>query len=201
VKDIDTQYAGMAAARRAFFEQEGLTSETHYIASTGIEGQHIQPEALVFMDAYAVQGLQPAQMRYLHAPQYLNPTHEYGVTFERGTVIDYGDRRQVYISGTASINNRGEVVHPGDLPGQMERTLLNIQALLAEGETDMNDVAYLIVYLRNGSDFETVNTCLQKVCPRIPRVIVRAPVCRPDWLVEIECMAIKPLSNCLYDPF
>ncbi|MDR2470363.1 MAG: hypothetical protein LBD27_07815 [Tannerella sp.] len=201
VKDIDTQYAGMAAARKAFFEQEGLTSETHYIASTGIEGQYLRSEALVFMDAYAVQGLQPDQIRYLHAPDYLNPTHEYGVTFERGTSIDYGDRRHVYISGTASINNRGEVEHPGDLLKQTERTFRNIQALLAEGDTSMDDVACLIVYLRNPSDGQTVNSCLQKMYPHIPRVVVHAPVCRPDWLVEVECVAIKPQKNCLYDAF
>ena len=201
VKDIDTQYAGMAAARKALFEREGLTSETHYIASTGIEGQYIRPDALVLMDAYAVQGLQSGQTGYLHAPDCMNPTREYGVTFERGTTVDYGDRRHVYISGTASINNRGEVEHQGDLPKQTERVFRNIRALLAEAETGMEDVACLIVYLRNLSDRQTVSACLQKTYPHIPHVIVHAPVCRPDWLVEVECVAIKPLKNCLYDAF
>ena len=28
-----------------------------------------------------------------------------------------------------------------------------------------------------------------------PYVIVHAPVCRPGWLIEMECMAIKKISN------
>ena len=65
------------------------------------------------MDTYAVDGLKSEQIHYLYAPTHLNPTYEYGVSFERGTYVDYGDRRQVFISGTASINNKGEVVCPG----------------------------------------------------------------------------------------
>ncbi len=67
------------------------------------------------MDTYAVDGLKSEQIHYLYAPTHLNPTYEYGVSFERGTYVDYGDRRQVFISGTASINNKGEVVCPGDI--------------------------------------------------------------------------------------
>ena len=67
------------------------------------------------MDSYAVDGLEPGQIQFLYAPTHLNPTYEYGVTFERGTAVTYGDRKQVFISGTASIDNRGEIVYPGDI--------------------------------------------------------------------------------------
>ena len=66
---------------------------------------------------------------YLYAPTHLNPTYEYGVSFERGTYVDYGDRRQVFISGTASINHRGEVVYPGDIRKQTERMWENVETL------------------------------------------------------------------------
>ncbi|MDR1406710.1 MAG: hypothetical protein LBJ23_01530 [Tannerella sp.] len=190
VQGIDTRYAGMVAARRACFERAGLTKDTHFIASTGIEGKYLRPDTLVFMDAYAVEGLQPGQIRYLHAPAHLNPTHEYGVTFERGTAIQYGDRRHVFISGTASINNRGEIVHPSDVMKQAGRMLENIFALLDEAGAGPNDIAYIIVYLRDISDYRRVDTWLGKTFPHIPSVIVWAPVCRPGWLIEAECMAI-----------
>jgi hypothetical protein len=32
---------------------------------------------------------------------------------------------------------------------------------------------------------------LQQPFPDMPRVIVLAPVCRPDWLIEMEVMALK----------
>ncbi|MDR1332579.1 MAG: hypothetical protein LBK07_10820 [Tannerella sp.] len=190
VQDIDTHYAGMVAARRACFEREGLTKDTHFIASTGIEGKHVRPGTQVFMDAYAVDGLLPGQIRYLRAPAHLNPTHEYGVTFERGTAIQYGDRRHVFISGTASIDHRGEIVHPSDVMKQAGRMLENIRALLDEAGAGMDDVAYMIVYLRDISDYRRIDAWLEESCRRIPRVIVWAPVCRPGWLIEAECMAV-----------
>ena len=100
---------GMVKARAAAFEREGLNRETHYIASTAIEGRQADPNALVSMDAYAIEGIKQDQVTYLHAPTHLNRTHDYGVTFERGTAVDFADRRHVYISGTASINNKGEI--------------------------------------------------------------------------------------------
>ena len=195
VQDVDVQYAGMVAARRAYFEREGLTPQTHFIASTGIEGRYIYPDVLVLMDAYAIAGIQQEQIRYLQAPTHLNPTYEYGVTFERGTSIDYGDRRHIFISGTASINNRGEIVHPLDVEKQTARTFENVQALLAEAEATMTDVAYLIIYLRDTADYAVVKRFMDIHHPTIPYLMVLAPVCRPGWLVEVECMAIKSIKN------
>ena len=201
VQDVDVQYAGMVASRREYFEREGLTPQTHYIASTGIEGRYIYPDVLALVDAYAIAGIEPAQIKYLKAPTHLNPTHEYGVTFERGTSVDYGDRRHIIISGTASINNRGEVVHPLDIEKQTARTFENVQALLAEAEADMNDAAHLIVYLRDTADFAVVNHYLEQHYPCIPRVLALAPVCRPGWLVEVECMAVKMIENKQFSAF
>ena len=115
VRDVDTQYAGMVRARRENFQEQGLTENTHFIASTGIGGSPADTKALVQLGTYALMGFAPEQQRYLYAKTHLNPTYEYGVTFERGTTISYGDRSHVFISGTASINNKGEVVHVGDI--------------------------------------------------------------------------------------
>ena len=115
VQNVDVNYAGVVKARNEVFVTQGLTPQTHYIASTGIGGRHADKQVLVQMDTYAVLGIRQEQIHYLYAPTHLNPTYEYGVSFERGTYVDYGDRRQVFISGTASINHRGEVVYPGDI--------------------------------------------------------------------------------------
>jgi len=195
VQGVDTQYAGMVVARRELFAREGLTRDTHFIASTGIEGKYIYPETHVLLDAYAVQGLEPEQIRYLYASTHLNPTSQYGVTFERGTAIQYGERRHIFISGTASINNQGEIEHPMELLKQSDRMFSNIRSLLAEADADMNDVMHLIIYLRDISDYDTIAAYMQHHYPQIPKVIVWAPVCRPGWLVEAECMAIKEISD------
>ena len=201
VRDVDTQYAGMVRARRENFIQQGLTEQTHYIASTGIGGIPADNGALVQLGAYALVGFQPEQQKYLYARTHLNATSEYGVTFERGTRIDYGDRRHVYISGTASINNRGEVVHVGDVVSQTRRMWDNVEALLAEADTSFDDVAQIIVYLRDIADYDVVRTMFDSRFPSTPYVITLAPVCRPTWLIEMECIAIKGLSNSHYRDF
>ena len=201
VQHLDVQYAGMVVARKTCFEREGLTPQTHFIASTGIEGSYIYPEVQVLMDAYAIANIQPEQIRYLYAPTHLNPTHEYGVTFERGVAVDFGDRRHVFISGTASINNRGEIVHPFDAEKQTARIFENIQVLLAEADAAMQHVTHLIIYLRDIADYAVVNRYMTQHYPDMPTVMLWAPVCRPGWLVEVECMAIVPMEQPQFENF
>ena len=195
VRDVDTNYHGLVVARRENFIQQGLTEKTHYISSTGIGGSPADTKALVQLGTYAITGLEPEQQHYLYAPTHLNPTYEYGVTFERGTVVEYGDRDHIFISGTASINNKGEVVHVGDIVLQTQRMWENVEALLKEGETGWEDVMQIVVYLRDTADYEVVRQLFAERFPHIPTVITLAPVCRPTWLVEMECIAVKEKVN------
>lgn len=195
VRDVDTQYAGMVKARKMNFEEQGLTEHSHYIASTGIGGLPADTRALVQMGTYAVTGFEEAQERYLYAPTHLNPTYEYGVTFERGTLMEYGDRAHVFISGTASINNRGEVMHIGDIVKQTKRMWENVEKLLEEADTTFDDVMQIIVYLRDVADYQTVKEMFEERFPDTPYVITLAPVCRPTWLIEMECIAVAERNN------
>jgi enamine deaminase RidA (YjgF/YER057c/UK114 family) len=185
----------MVRARRENFVLQGLTPQTHYISSTGIGGLPADTKAIVQLGAYAIKGLAPQQQRYLYAKSHLNSTIEYGVTFERGTVVDYGDRSHLFISGTASINNRGEVMYVGDIVAQTERMWENVEALLAEAECTFDDVCEMVVYLRDTADYGIVSDMYRERFPGRPYVIVHAPVCRPGWLIEMECMAVKQVNN------
>ena len=195
VNDIDLNYGGVVRARNQVFFTQGLTVNTHFIASTGIGGRQQDPNVLSQMDNYAIAGIQPEQIHYLYAPTHLNRTSDYGVSFERGTRVDYADRRHVFISGTASINNKGEVMHAGDIVKQTARMLENVQTLLAEAECTFDDVSEMIVYLRDVADYELVRRVYAERFPDKPVVIVHAPVCRPGWLIEMECTAVKGVSN------
>ena len=201
VQNVDVNYAGVVKARNEVFVTQNLTEKTHYISSTGIGGRHADPKVSVQMDAYAVDGIKPGQIHFLYAPTHLNPTYEYGVSFERGTYVDYGDRRQVFISGTASINNKGEVVHPGNIRRQTERMWENVEALLKEAGCTFADLGQMIVYLRDMADYAVVKEMYDKRFPATPKVFVHAPVCRPGWLIEMECMGVKRLENTEYAPF
>ena len=195
VNDVDLNYGGVVRARNQFFFTQGLTVHTHFIASTGIGGRQADPNVLSQMDNYAIQGIQREQIHYLYAPTHLNRTSDYGVSFERGTRVDYRDRRHVFISGTASINNKGEVKYPKNIVRQTERMWENVEALLAEAECTFDDVCEMVVYLRDTADYGIVSDMYRERFPDRPYVIVHAPVCRPGWLIEMECMAIKQVNN------
>lgn len=201
VRDIDNHYAGMVTARKECFEANRMTKETHFVASTGIEARLKEVSTLVSMDALAIDGILPGQVTKMEALENLNPTHEYGVTFERGTKITFGDREHFHISGTASIDRHGEVLHLGDVEMQTHRTLENIRALLAPHGGTLDDMAFLIVYLRDQSHVSDVIQILRdEVGHDIPMVAVRGAVCRPKWLIEIEGIGVKRVTTD-YPPF
>ena len=195
VQDIDRNYSGVVKARNEVFKTQNLTSDTHFIASTGIGGGTPQMESLVLMDALAIDGIKPGQMHYLYARTHLNPTYEYGVSFERGTYVDFGDRRKVYISGTASINNKGEIMYAGDICKQTARMMENVEMLLQEAACTYDDVDQMVVYLRDPADYQVVKEIYEQRFPTIPKVFINAFVCRPGWLIEMECMATKKITN------
>lgn len=199
VQNVDVNYSGVVEGRNSAFEEFGLTPRTRFIASTGIGGRHADKSVAVQMDSYSVRGLKEGQMRQINAPEYLNPTCEYGVAFERATSIDYGDRRHLFISGTASIDNRGRVVWEGDIRRQTERMWTNVEALLREAECGWENVGQILVYLRDPADYGVVSEMFAERFPDIPYVILLAPVCRPGWLVEMECMAMKAIESSYED--
>jgi enamine deaminase RidA (YjgF/YER057c/UK114 family) len=188
---VDADYPGIVKARKNLFEKINLTKETHYIASTGIQGGTGGRFARVSMDAYAVTGIPEENIRYIHAPEYMCPTHDYGVTFERATAVKLGQTDFLFISGTASIDKNGDVVHPGDIEKQTVRTLQNISALLDSAGFAREDLSSFIIYLRDIADYGFTRPLIDHYLEHLPAVYVKAPVCRPGWLIEIEATAAK----------
>ena len=195
VRDIDTNYDGVVKARNDVFRQHGLTIDTHFIASTGIGGRSMGKNVCVAIDFLTAPNVQPDDLLYLKALDHLNPTHEYGVALERGVRVTLPHKYEYFISGTASINNHGEVINVGNVTRQAERLLENISALLADGNATMADVKYYIIYLRDLADATAIDQYMQEVFPDVPRIITHAKVCRPAWLVEMECIAERTIES------
>ena len=88
-----------------------------------------------------------------------------------------------------------EDLHVGDIVKQTERMWENVGKLLEEGGTTFDDVAQIIVYLRDISDYPMVKAMFDRKFPDTPHVFTLAPVCRPTWLIEMECTAVKERHN------
>ena len=67
----------------------------------------------------------------------------------------------------------------------------NVEALLREADMDFSDMGAFIVYLRDIADYQVVQALFRERFPHHPTVIVLAPVCRPGWLIEMECMGVR----------
>jgi hypothetical protein len=84
---------------------------------------------------------------------------------------------------------------------QAQRVWDNVGALLSEADCTFFDVAMMIVYLRDTADYHVVRALYEERFPGKPYIIVHAPVCRPGWLVEMECMAVKRIQKEGVEPF
>ena len=59
----------------------------------------------------------------------------------------------------------------------------------------------MFLYLRDPADYPVVKAMYDERFPHTPKVITLAPVCRPGWLIEMECMGVKAVDNGKYEPF
>ena len=79
--------------------------------------------------------------------------------------------------------------------------LENVRALLSEAGACFGDVTMAIVYLRDPADFPVVRAVIGQSGLPLSPVFVHAPVCRPAWLVEMECIAVTDKGDKTYPDF
>ena len=212
IRDIDNHYQNLVDGRYEYFFKNNLVPNTHYVSSTGIEGVKEKASCLFYMDSLFIKGLSTSQIDFLSAKEYICPTHQYStdrsygnvggnVTFERGTKVTYGDRSHYYISGTASIDKDGKIIHKKDVLLQAERAFENIKALLKSGGTNLGALAYIVVYLRDQSDYEAVDNYIKSKLHDTAYIIVNGSVCNPSWLVEIDGFAATSVGDNRFPDF
>jgi enamine deaminase RidA (YjgF/YER057c/UK114 family) len=143
----------------------------------------------------------PIEKHAIRAGSVLNEAYDYPKpsSFTRGIRFDAGDKTMLLISGTASINDAGETVHPGDFPAQLWRTYRNISALLESEGATWHDIVRTTCYLRDierdYKDFNEVRTAFFDwlgLEPLPASTGIQARLCREDLLVEIEAIAVMP---------
>lgn len=123
-------------------------------------------------------------------PSGLNPT--IGFTH----VVTATGGKTVHVSGQVSVDERGEVVGRGDFRAQVERTFENLgTALAAAGATfrDVVKVTYFVVGLKPEHVpvvREVRGRYLDPQNPPASSLVGVAALVVPDWLVEIELVAV-----------
>lgn len=188
LKEIDSDYTGLNLNRRDFFAAHDVRPAP---ASTGIRGGVNPTDRRCGLDLRAVAHDGSVDVRPIHAPT-MNEAPAYGADFSRGSRVTYQDHAVLYISGTASIDTAGSVVSLGEIEGQVDRMLVNVSALLEGQGATWRNLVSAITYLKDPRDMET----FRRVCrghalsESVPNTICVADVCRPEWLCEMEAIAV-----------
>lgn len=190
LRHMERDYDELNRARRRFFEEEELDIRP---ASTGIEGAPPASSHDLTMSLLAVTPR--ADVRRM-STETLNEAWDYGSDFSRGLRMPGPNGDALYISGTASVDEEGRTVHLDDLDAQVERMLVNIEGLLAAQNSSWSDLVSATTYLKNAVDAPRLKELFrQRQLDRFPHVLVNAAVCRPDLLVEMEAIAMRPPSS------
>lgn len=140
----------------------------------------------------------PRQMSAYDYPADYGPRSP---TFSRAVLARLPGQELLFVSGTASIVGH-ETVHVGDVDGQTHETVANIEALLAAANAKCLAAPYGLAdlryraYLRHADDHVRVAPMLDRLLgPGASVIYVRADICRPDLLIELEAVASHALGS------
>jgi enamine deaminase RidA (YjgF/YER057c/UK114 family) len=136
--------------------------------------------------------------RRISALDVLNEASDYSSGFTRGLAVTMeAGARMLWLSGTASIDERGRTVHVGDFRAQQWRTYRNLGRLLESEGATWADVVRTSCYLRDierdYDEFNKVRNLFFKcmaVDPLPASTGIQARLCRSDLLIEIEAFAV-----------
>jgi enamine deaminase RidA (YjgF/YER057c/UK114 family) len=100
----------------------------------------------------------------------------------------------VYLRGQVGQDvETSESVGVGDVEAQTEQAMANIDLLLRESGSDLNDIVKVVVYLIDPRlrepVYRVIGRWLKGVHPVSTGIIVSA-LARPEWLVEIDATAV-----------
>ena len=100
----------------------------------------------------------------------------------------------VYLRGQIGQNlDTSESVGIGDVAAQAEQAMANIAMLLREAGGELEDIVKITIYLVDPSYreavYQVVGKWLKGVFPVSTGIVVSA-LARPEWWVEIDCIAV-----------
>lgn len=129
--------------------------------------------------------------------EFINPK-ELCPTFGWTHVVTTTGGKTVYISGQVSVNERGEVVGKGDLKAQTRQTFENIKKALVSVGATFKDVVKTNLYVvgfkpeQIGVLREVRAEYVSKENPPASTLVGVSALVGPDWLIEIEAVAVIP---------
>ena len=99
----------------------------------------------------------------------------------------------LFISGQTPMSPEGEVVGKGDAAAQTRQVMENMKSMCEAGGATLNDVVQVTVFVKNIKDLPAIMKVREAYFapdfPSATAVEINA-LAHPDWLVEIEAIAV-----------
>jgi enamine deaminase RidA (YjgF/YER057c/UK114 family) len=129
--------------------------------------------------------------------QHLNPDGLHKNPAYSQAVVVTGNVKTVYVGGQNAVDTSGTIVGKGDIEAQTEQVLRNVETALAAGGAKLEHVVKWNVYIVQGQPLPPGFEAFQRAWggrpdPPIVTVVFVAGLASPDFLVEIEAIAVAP---------
>jgi aminoacrylate peracid reductase len=97
----------------------------------------------------------------------------------------------IYVSGMLAIDKDGKSIGIGDITAQTRHVLESVKAVIEAGGAKMSDIAYNAIILKDLADYAAMNKVYAEYFPNNPpaRYCIKADLVKPEFLVEITCVA------------
>ena len=131
--------------------------------------------------------------------EHLNPeTLHHNPAFTQAVAVS-GAVKTVYVGGQNAVDASGAIIGKGDIGAQTEQVMHNIQAALAASGAGLEHVIKWNLYLVQGQPLEPGFAVFQRVWNRRPNppaisMMRVAGLANPDFLLEIDAIAVVPLA-------
>lgn len=132
--------------------------------------------------------------------QHLNPYGLHKNPAYSQAVVVTGNVKTVYIGGQNAVDSAGTVVGKGDIKAQTEQVLRNVEAALAAGGAKLDHVVKWNIHMVQGQSLKPGFEAFQRAWgdrpnPPIVTMSFVAGLANPDYLVEIEAIAVVPQES------
>lgn len=195
VPRINTDESGLERYK-LFCRGRSLAFERHfgerfpsYLPAASAVGSDAGDLVIVFMagEGAPEHRENPRQVAAWAYPECYGPRSP---SFARATRLPPPLGGAILLSGTASVVGH-QSIHPGNTQAQVNETVRNLDALLAEGGDGRPPVVKrLKAFVRHPGDFGLVREALERAYgTNVPVLTLRADICRTELLVEIEGIA------------
>jgi reactive intermediate/imine deaminase len=141
--------------------------------------------ALVGIDGHSGMAQEQVKTK-VEPPQVFQPPFPYSLG-----IVAQG-KRTIYVAGQVALNEKGELVGKEDPEAQARQVFTNMKAVLGAAGAKMDDVVKITMIIKNGADFPKIGGVRKEFFkePYPASTAFIASLLNPDWLVEVEAVAV-----------